>query len=783
MALRWRRPIDWRLRSHLAALLVVTMTLTFALVVGAMLALHLPRLEREDWQAQQFEVDEMQVRMETVMQARRSRLVLMEARIDEAVPELANDLLDAAVGDGGLLRLICRLSPQGRVIAAGLPPALRGQREDLLGSDLSANPLFLAVAQQGGTAWRGRYVSILNGEAAVGVAVRDSDGHVLLAEVPLGYLVNAVQVAAGARSSSIWVVDRSGEIVADSRQGRDVGKLNIRNWPLMQALLQGRPPAGTVQHQGETFHVTVSHSPALDWFFIGRLPTGMANAQVREMVWTVLAALAGCLGIGLLVAPVWVNRLARPLGQIIEHAARTGTSPQEDQAWPRGPVVEFNRLSSDLEMLTGELRGREQKLQAIFHASPVPMAVADAGDDNRLLDVNEAWCGTFGYARQDVLMRTTADIDLWVDPRMRIALRPTADQGAELGEAWLRRRDGSTLLVQLHARVAQLPSARLMIWAAVDVGHMRRIEQDLRELNQQLEDRVRLRSEALAAANAELSTSAAKLRTAQAELVRTEKMAALGNLVAGVAHELNTPLGNGVMAVSAIVEANAAFREAVQRGVRRSDLARLVETLEQGADIAQRNLRRAAELVKSFKQVALDQTSSQRRSFELAEVVHEIVVSLRPSVSRTAYRIEADVPATGLLLDSYPGPLGQVVANLLQNAVLHGFDGRDHGTVRITAERAADARIVLRVADDGKGIPPELIERVFDPFMTTKMGRGGSGLGLHVSYNAVTNLLGGTLRVHSVPGEGACFEVWLPAVAPQRAEADADDALIEPGGH
>jgi signal transduction histidine kinase len=163
-------------------------------------------------------------------------------------------------------------------------------------------------------------------------------------------------------------------------------------------------------------------------------------------------------------------------------------------------------------------------------------------------------------------------------------------------------------------------------------------------------------------------------------------------------------------------------------------------------------------------------------------VVHEIVVSLRPSVSRTGYRIEVDVPATGLLLDSYPGPLGQVVANLLQNAVLHGFDGRAHGTVRITAERAVDARIVLRVADDGKGIPPELIERVFDPFMTTKMGRGGSGLGLHISYHAVTNLLGGTLRVHSVLGEGASFEVWLPAVAPQRAAADADDALFERGG-
>ena len=777
--LRWRGALEWRLRSHLAALLLVTLLLTFTLVVGAMLAYRLPHIERESQEAQQHELDEMQARLERVMQARQARLGLLEALMDDAPPERGNAFLDAAVSGGSLLRLICRLSPDGRVMAVGLPPVLQGQRQDLLGSDLSANPLFQSVQGKPGVAWRGRHVSVLGGEASIGMAVSDLHGHVLLAEVPLSYLVNAVQVAASGRASSVWVVDREGEIVADSRFGQDVGRLNIRDWPLMQALLQGRTPDSTLHYQGQTFHATVSHSPALDWFFIGRVPTGMANEQARTLMLTVLAALAGCLCIGLLIAPIWASRLARPLGQIIEHAGRSASGAPGGHDWPRGAVAEFNRLSGDLQTMTGELRAREQQSQAIFHASPVPMAVADVGDDFRLLDVNQAWCSEFLFQREEVLMRTTAQIELWVEPNFRPGPLGAAERGEFGGEVWLRRSDGSTLLAQMHGRLVQLPSARLMVWAALDIGPLRRIEQDLRELNQQLEDRVRVRSEALTSAHAELSSTAGKLRAAQAELVRAEKMAALGNLVAGVAHELNTPLGNGVMAISAIVEASSTFQQAMQRGVRRSDLDQLVETLEQGADIAQRNLRRAAELIDNFKQVALDQTSSQRRSFELGEVVHEIVVSLRPSFSRTAYRIEVDVPATGLLLDSYPGPLGQVVANLVQNAVLHGFDGRERGTVRITGERAADGRIVLRVIDDGKGIAQALIERVFDPFMTTKMGRGGSGLGLHVSYNAVANLLGGTLGVHSVEGEGACFEVRLPPVAPHSTGGDVDDAFLD----
>ena len=775
-----------RLRSHLAALLVAAMLLTFVLVLGGLLAYQVPRIEARSHAAQQREVAEMRARMELLLQAQRRRLALLEALIDAAPPQAADAVLDQGVGDGSVLRAIYRLSPQGRVVAAGLAPALRHQREDLLGSDLSANPLFRAVAGRPALVWRGTHVSVLDGQSTVGVGWSDRHGDVLLAEVQLRALVAAVRVAAGTRSASIWVVDRGGEIIADSRQGQDVGTLNIRNWPLMRGMLREQPPVERFEYGGTPFHATVSHSAALDWYFVGRMPVGWAHPQVRALVLSVVAVLLGSLVIALLVAPFWATRMARPLDRIIERVDRSGSGHDGDDPWPRSSVAEFNRLACELESLTGALRARERKSQAIFHASPVPMAVSDTRDDDRLLDVNRAWCKELRYRREDVLQRLPRDLGLLADPQLGASLRRHVERNEPVGDLCLRRSDGSTVQVSLHARLAQLPSARLMVWATMDVGPMRLVERELRELNQQLESRVQQRTEALASANAALSTTVEQLRAAQDDLVQAEKMAALGGLVAGVAHELNTPLGNGVMAVSAMGDAVRGFQEAMRAGVRRSALDQLLESIGQGVDIAGRNLRRAAELVHSFKQVAVDQTSAQRRRFEVGEVVHEMVVSLRPSFHRTPYRIEVDVPASGLVLDSYPGALGQTIGNLIQNAVLHGFDGRAHGTVRISAGREDDGWVWLHVQDDGRGIAPEHIDRIFEPFMTTRMGRGGTGLGLHISYNAVVNVLGGTLSVHSVVGAGASFVLRLPPDAPRTgthgrpADAGADPGAPQP---
>lgn len=169
-----------------------------------------------------------------------------------------------------------------------------------------------------------------------------------------------------------------------------------------------------------------------------------------------------------------------------------------------------------------------------------------------------------------------------------------------------------------------------------------------------------------------------------------------------------------------------------------------------------------------FKQVAADQASSQRRSFALHEVTNEIVLTLRPLIRRSEVSIEVQVPED-LWFDSYPGPLGQVLTNLLSNAVTHAFEGRSERRIRIEAEALASGRVGIRVADNGCGIAEDLLPRIFDPFVTTRMGRGGTGLGLHIAHNLVVQVLGGSISAASRPGEGCCFTIELPRKAPVAA--------------
>jgi signal transduction histidine kinase len=282
-----------------------------------------------------------------------------------------------------------------------------------------------------------------------------------------------------------------------------------------------------------------------------------------------------------------------------------------------------------------------------------------------------------------------------------------------------------------------------------------------------MRDRLDERTHALQEANAELEQSLEHLKLTQDDLVRSEKLAALGSLVAGVAHELNTPIGNSLLAASSLLDRTRMFERSAAEGLRRSELEAHMAEVKQAGDIVLRNLERAVELVGSFKQVAVDRASSQARTFLLDEVVGEIVLTLWPSLRKSGAAIDHDIPK-GISMDSYPGALGQVVTNLVSNAVIHGFDGAPGGHIRIAARQLDNDWIELTVSDNGQGIAPESIGRIYDPFYTTKLGKGGSGLGLNIVYNLVHGVLDGRIAVQSELGKGTCFTVTLPLVAMRR---------------
>lgn len=260
------------------------------------------------------------------------------------------------------------------------------------------------------------------------------------------------------------------------------------------------------------------------------------------------------------------------------------------------------------------------------------------------------------------------------------------------------------------------------------------------------------------------------LQLTQAKLVEQEKLAALGSLVAGVAHELNTPLGNSLLTASTMQEMSVKFLAEVETGkMRRSSLEVFAHATETSSNLLVRNLSAAADLIIGFKQIAVDQVSDQRREFNLKTVSEEVALTISNRLKRDEHSLHIDMP-NDIYLDSFPGPFGQVLSNLVMNAIVHAFDGRKHGEMQLKAELINDRQVRLLFSDDGQGISEANLGRIFDPFFTTRLGQGGSGLGLHICYNIINSVLGGSVQVKSTLGAGTSFEIILPLKAPERGQ-------------
>jgi signal transduction histidine kinase len=289
-----------------------------------------------------------------------------------------------------------------------------------------------------------------------------------------------------------------------------------------------------------------------------------------------------------------------------------------------------------------------------------------------------------------------------------------------------------------------------------DITQLRHNQVLLQELNDNLEARVAQRT-------MDLEHSVEQLRQSYGELAKSEAKATLSTLIASVFHELRTPISIGKMVVSALTDHARTAGKAESAGrLKRSDLENFVSQVSEGADLIHSNLERVAKMLDDFGHMAADQASAQRRSFDLVAVVEEVLHSLRPSLKRKPHRIEVDIPP-GIAMDSQPGPLGQIVINLVNNAYLHAFEGRTDGVLTISAQPEGDA-VQLRFSDNGVGMGPEQLARLFEPFFSTKIGGGGTGLGMTIVKNLVIEKLQGRIAVESTPGQGSCFVITLPRV-------------------
>ena len=328
-------------------------------------------------------------------------------------------------------------------------------------------------------------------------------------------------------------------------------------------------------------------------------------------------------------------------------------------------------------------------------------------------------------------------------------------------------RDGNWLWMLTRGRAIASDAegrAQLFVGTNQNITGLKRAEEELRRLTEELEARVERRTAALSQANAELQASLTRIQDMQRQLVEAEKMASLGALVAGVAHEINTPIGVAVTAASFLREETRRLQRAQQEKTMTASMLEQFEAqIIQGAEMILANLERGIQIVRSFKQVAVDTASEAPREIEIGEYFDEILRALHPRLRKTRHEVEVQVPEP-IRVSTHPVAIYQIVNNLVINSLVHAFDAIERGRMQLRATREGDD-IVIDYRDNGCGMRADVRERVFEPFFTTKRGQGGSGLGMHIVFNLVTQLLRGTIACESEPGQGARFVIRFPCMA------------------
>jgi PAS domain S-box-containing protein len=425
-----------------------------------------------------------------------------------------------------------------------------------------------------------------------------------------------------------------------------------------------------------------------------------------------------------------------------------------------GQVIRYEgtvRDITDQKRAEDAIAEGRRRLQQVIDTVPAVINVKDK--QRRYVLMNRYMAGIFGIEPADAIGRTTSEL------MSRYGAQKTDENdrrvlaaGRELGFYEEEYLDSSGNLRQwLVNKLPLLDAAggiENIVTVALDIGERKRGEVEMRKAKDAAEAALR------------------NLRETQQSLIEAEKLAALGRLVAGVAHEVNNPVGISLTVASALERKTALFAAEVARGdLRRSSLNEFLETSRDASSQLVANLNRAAELITSFKQVAADRNYSDQRTFDLGDLTEQVVMSLRPGLRKHNLTLTVDCQPN-LIMNSYPGPYGQVLTNLFLNSVAHAFpDGRP-GAVDIQVRASGKDNVEIIFSDNGCGMSLDVRRRAFDPFFTTRRDQGGTGLGLHIVYNIVTNRLGGRLDLDSEPGGGTRIQIILPRVAPLEQAAE-----------
>ena len=403
-----------------------------------------------------------------------------------------------------------------------------------------------------------------------------------------------------------------------------------------------------------------------------------------------------------------------------------------------------------------ELKLAEQKelFETLFEESMDGLSVFDG---RQYIDCNKAFLSMFGFSsKEQVIGIHPKDIspEFQADGRSskeaaKALIFDSMEKGTSARFEWVHcKTDGTNFWTEVILTKVNLKGTDFIYAVIRDISEKKELELQLYQRNAELDK-----------SNAVLESAIDNLKRTQDKLVESEKLASLGSLVAGVAHEINTPVGVGLVGITQFIEETQAIRKRYQSGELDEQLfEEYLNSASELSNIVHKNLDRTAHLIRGFKQIAVDQTSEEERAINLKEYIDEVLFSLSSVTRKADVNIDVDC-ASQLNVVTNPGLLSQVLTNLIVNSINHGFSERQSGRISIALMEKTDTQFILTYKDDGKGISKENLPKIFDPFFTTRRGEGGTGLGLNVTYNIVTTALNGTIECHSEEGRGVEFVI------------------------
>jgi PAS domain S-box-containing protein len=420
---------------------------------------------------------------------------------------------------------------------------------------------------------------------------------------------------------------------------------------------------------------------------------------------------------------------------------------------PNGEIVGVNVAAEEIterKRAEAALQASERQFHTLADSIPQLVWMADAGGE--IFWFNNHW---HEYAGTDVGDTSSHDWQAILAPGPFHKARELWAQALKTGaplelELSLRAKDGQYRPFLTRAVALRDSAGAIYSWIGthIDISERKRSEQDVRSAKDAAEAALR------------------HLQETQNSLIEAEKLAALGRLVAGVAHEINNPVGTSLTVASSLERKTELFAAEVAQGsLKRSSLNEFLEISREASAQLVANLKRAAELIQSFKQVASDRNTSNQRIFDLGVLTEQVAMSLRPGLGKQNLVLKVECQPE-LMMNSYPGPYGQVLTNLFLNSVAHAFQAGKPGAIDIKVQASGKDNVEIVFSDDGCGMSNDIRRHAFDPFFTTRRDQGSTGLGLHIVHSIVTNYLGGRLNLDSEPGKGTKILIVLPRTAP-----------------